>query len=278
MNGQFERNAPHPASVITAAAQQYENGLGAAQDHAQAMELYRLAADLGCVMAQTNLGWKYTFGHVVDRDYVKALHWFRRAADQGYSTAQHGLAFMHRFGCGVVRDDAEAVRLYHLAAENGNRSARVALGYLYANGECVTKDEAEALRHYRIAAEKGDRHAQFEVGHALEFGQMGLDKDPAAAVRLYRQAAEQGHPEALHGLAVLYHEGRGVARNGVEALKNLYIAIYEECEEAQEWREEIESGLSQEEIDQAQKLAEAYIDSVDSDSAHMGLGPDSISE
>ena len=278
MSGQSGLKTPHPASVISSAAQQYEKGSGVAQNQAKAMELYRLAADLGCVMAQTNLGWKYTFGDSVNRDYGKALHWFRRAAGQGYSTAQCGLAFMYRFGHGVPKDDAEAVRLYHLAAENGNRRARCTLGHLYAHGECVTKDEAEALRHYRMAAEQGDRHAQFEVGYAFEFGLLGLDENPVAAMRLYRHAAEQGHPEALHGLAILYHEGRGVERNGVEALKWLYIAIYEESEEAREWREEIESALSQEEIDQAEELARAYIDSVDSDSAHMGLGPVSFSE
>ena len=265
MSGQSDLETPHPASAITSAAQRYDTGLGAAQDRAKALELYRLAAEQGCVMAQTHLGWKYAFGHAVDRDDGKALRWFRRAADRGYSTAQYALAFMHRFGRGVAKDDAEAVRLYRLAAENGDRSARVALGYLYANGECVARDDSEALRHYRIAAGKGDRQAQFEVGYALEVGLMGLDKDPAAAFHMYRQAAEQGHSEALHGLAVLYHEGRGVARNGVEALKFLYIAIHEQCEAAHAWREEIESALSREEIAQAQEMARAHIDSVDSD-------------
>ena len=107
---------------------------------------------------------------------------------------------------------------------------------------------------------------------------MGLDEDPAAALHLYRQAAEQGHSEALHGLAVLYHEGRGVERNGVEALKYLYIAIHEECEEARARLEEIESALSREEIAEARELARAYIDSVDGDTAHMGSGPVSFSE
>ena len=181
---------------------------------------------------------------------------------------------MHRFGRGVAKDDAEAVRLYRLAAENGHRSARVALGYLYANGECVTRDDAEALRHYRIAAEKGDRQAQFEVGYALKFGRMGLDEDPAAAVRFYRQSGGQGHSEALHGLAVLYHEGRGVEQNGVDALKYLYIAIHEKCEAANSWREEIESALSREEIAQARELARAYFDSVDSDLAPIGPDTD----
>ena len=278
MSEQSDPEKPHPASVMTSAAQQFEKGSDAAQGQAKAMESYRLAADQGCVMAQTILGWRYTFGHDVDRDDVKALHWFRRAADQGYSTAQYGLAFMYRFGRGVDKDDSEAVRLYRLAAENGNRQARDTLGYLYATGECVTKDEVEALRHYRIAAEQVQRHAQFEVGHAIEFEVMGSDEDAAAAARVYRQSAEQGHTDALHGLATLYQEGRGGERNRVEALKWLNVAIYEGCEEAREWREEIESTLTQEEIARARELARKYVDSVDGDRTHPGQSPTSLSE
>ena len=265
---QVHREAPHTASVIASAAQQYDRGSGAAQDQAKAMELYRLAAEQGCVMAQTVLGWKYTFGHGVHRDDVEALHWFRRAADQGYSTAQYGLAFMYRFGRGVARDDAEAVRLYHLAAENGNRQARDTLGYLYATGECVTKDEVEALRHYRIAAEQVQRHAQFAVGHAFEFELVGSNEGAAA---------EQGHPDALR-LAILYHEGCGVERNRVEALKWLNVAVHEGSEEAQQWRQMIESALTHEDIAQARELAREHIDRIERDGAHPGSSPTALAE
>ena len=62
MSGQSDLETPHPASAISSAAQHYEEGLDSVQDQAKALELYRLAAEQGCVMAQTILGGSIRLG------------------------------------------------------------------------------------------------------------------------------------------------------------------------------------------------------------------------
>src|SRR5688572_18792139 len=73
------------------------------------------------------------------------------------------------------------------------------------------------LADVRGAAERGEAAAQLELANRLFFGDDGVAEDRAAAVSWFRKAAEQGHAEAQHRLGLLYHGGRGVARDEVEA-------------------------------------------------------------
>ena len=65
----------------------YANGHGVAQDYAEAVRLYRLAADQGLAGAQSNLGVMYANGQGVAQDYVHAYMWTHLSAAQGYETA-----------------------------------------------------------------------------------------------------------------------------------------------------------------------------------------------
>ena len=67
---------------------------------------YRLAAEQGDAMAQTNLGWMYDNGEGVPEDDTEAVKWYRKAAEQGYAMAQHNLGWMYANGEGVPEDKA----------------------------------------------------------------------------------------------------------------------------------------------------------------------------
>ena len=67
----------------------YANGEGALlQDHAEAVKLYRLAAEQGLADAQTLLGLIYARGTDVPEDYVVAYAWLNLAAAQGHELAR----------------------------------------------------------------------------------------------------------------------------------------------------------------------------------------------
>jgi TPR repeat protein len=66
----------------------YQHGQGAKQDYAEAICLYRKAADQGYADAQVNLGVLYENGAGVKRNLFEALRWYRKAADQGDTDAQ----------------------------------------------------------------------------------------------------------------------------------------------------------------------------------------------
>jgi TPR repeat protein len=69
----------------------YDFGKGVAQDYAEAVTWYRLAAAQGFASAQSllgsmsqfNLGNMYLLGHSVPQDYVLAHLWFNLAAARG---------------------------------------------------------------------------------------------------------------------------------------------------------------------------------------------------
>src|SRR5712692_1877137 len=50
---------------------------------AQAVDVYRKAAEQGDADAQSNLGWAYANGRGVSPDYTQAAQWYRKAAELG---------------------------------------------------------------------------------------------------------------------------------------------------------------------------------------------------
>jgi TPR repeat protein len=138
----------------------YQNGLGVAKDEAEAVRLYRLAADLGHARAQYSLAIMFANGRGVAKNGAEAERLFRLAADQGDAVAQYTLGMMLANGRGVAKNETEAVRLYRLAAARGHAGAQYNLGVMFENGRGVAKDEAEAVRLYRLAADQGRVGAQ----------------------------------------------------------------------------------------------------------------------
>ena len=69
----------------------FSNGQGVAQDYAEAVRLYRLAAAQGYAIAQSNLGVMFENGQGVAQDRAEAIRWYRLAAAQGHARAQANL-------------------------------------------------------------------------------------------------------------------------------------------------------------------------------------------
>jgi TPR repeat protein len=75
-------------------------------------------------------------GRGVAQDDAEAVRWYRLAAAQGYAYAQFNLGNMFEKGRGVAKDTAEAIRLYRLAAAQGVAAATAALQRLGAWCAC----------------------------------------------------------------------------------------------------------------------------------------------
>jgi TPR repeat protein len=210
----------------------FENGEGVAQDYAEAARLYRLAAEQGLAEAQKCLGNMFYNGEGVAQDYAEAARLYRLAAEQGLAEAQFNLGLMFENGQGVAQDYAEAALLYRLAAEQGLAEAQNNLGLMFENGEGVAQDYAEAARLYRLAAEQGLAEAQKCLGLMFYNGE-GVAQDYAEAALLYRLAAEQGHAEAQFNLGLMFYNGEGVAQDYAEAARLYRLAAEQGHAEAQ---------------------------------------------
>lgn len=134
----------------------------------------------------------------------------RLSKNKNDAAAMTLIAEIYRDGHGVKRNLDEANRWYRLAADRGDRNAMFALGSAALKGDGMARDEKLARSWFEKAASKG--HA----GASYNLGVMTLDNDIQdfrAAADHFRRAAELGNPDAAYSLAVLYKEGKGVARD-----------------------------------------------------------------
>ncbi len=139
----------------------YAWGLGVAKDKARGLALGRESEAAGSCFGQYVVGFCYTLGcGGVAQDDAEAVRLFCLAAAQGHARAQNNLGNMFSIGRGVAQDYAEAVRLYRLAADQGYAGAQLSLGSMFEFGQGVARDRAEAIRLYRLAAAQGNARAQ----------------------------------------------------------------------------------------------------------------------
>jgi TPR repeat protein len=143
----------------------YAYGFGVAEDEARGLALGRESAAAGSCFGQNVVGRCYEFGGGgVAQDNAEAVRLYRLAAAQGDASAQYNLGYMIEKGYGVAQDTAEAIRWYRLAAEQGHAGAPYRLGCLCEKCDGVAQDTAEAIRWYRLAAEQGNKLAQKRLG------------------------------------------------------------------------------------------------------------------
>lgn len=112
----------------------------------------RRQAEQGDVTAQLRLGICYDNGLGVAENNAEAVKWFRRAAEQGDKRGQYFLGVKYAKGEGVAESIAEAVKWYRLAAEQGQTSAQTDLGEAYFKGDGVPKSKVDAYFWWNLAA------------------------------------------------------------------------------------------------------------------------------
>jgi TPR repeat protein len=131
-------------------------GHGCEEDKARSLELARESSGQGSRYGQCTLGRLYHFGAGgVAQDEAQAVALYRLAAAQNLDGAQNILAQVHYLGHGVAQDRAESLRLYQLAAAQGHPLALFNVAACHEYGEGVRKNKAEAIRWYRRAQAAG---------------------------------------------------------------------------------------------------------------------------
>ena len=183
----------------------------------EAVRLFRLLAPKGHKNAQTNLGFMLMKGQGVAKNYKEAENWFRLAAAQGSVEAQYNLGIMFEAGLGVKQNDTDALKMFILAVKQGHPKALFSAGkMLFNGGEGFEQNKVEAIRLFQLAAAQGDADAQYNLGVILLNG-IDAVQDNAEAERWYRLAAAQGHADAQFNLGLMLNNGEGVLQDSGEA-------------------------------------------------------------
>lgn len=125
----------------------------------------------------------------------------------------HGVSDLDRF----LRD-----------ARAGDTDAQFNMGVALQFGRGIERDPEKAKYWYQKAAHRGHAEAQFNLAWLLE---QSLQFDQA--FHWYREAAAQGLAKAQRAVALMYGEGRGVARNDTAAARWCELAARQGHREAQ---------------------------------------------
>ena len=161
-----------PEDQVVKAAMLFNSG-----QEAEAVLIYREAAEKGNTEAQLQLAKCYDFGKGVTQDMAEAVRWYTRAAQGGNTNAQDNLGTCY------------------ISGTAGNPSALNNLGLCYRNGEGTTKDDAKAAFCFQRAAEMGNANAQYNLGRCYYHG-LGVAQDTEQARLWVSRAAAQGHKNA----------------------------------------------------------------------------------
>lgn len=116
-----------------------------------AAQWYRKAAEQGSMLAQLNLGLRYTIGQGVTKDYAEAAKWYRKAADQGsYKLQDYVQAYMW-VSLASTRCFDEAIAAEHKAKLDSIAAkmtpTQVAEAKRLARESCVTWDPIRNQTH-----------------------------------------------------------------------------------------------------------------------------------
>jgi uncharacterized protein len=65
----------------------------------------------------------YAYGDGVVQDYAEAMKLFRLAAEQGHAKAQYNLGLMYYNGVGVLQNNILSHMWYNIASANGNKKS-----------------------------------------------------------------------------------------------------------------------------------------------------------
>ena len=218
-------------------------------------------------------------GWVVSPSMPMAVELWKLAADLGNSSAQVNLAILHSYGLwGVPRNDAIAATLLHFAASGGSLEAAVLLGHRHASGtgapvscesaaqyfEVVAASSAAAVSStqglalsvpstgrvrftpdlladvklaearalntglvsfYENSAAQGESGAHIALGHIFLLGAKGAPQDYSRAAEHFAACAEEEEPLCATNLAFLHLHGLGVDRDVVTALEFLQAPV-----------------------------------------------------
>ena len=134
-------------------------------------------------------------GDGAPQDRQEAFKWFLKSAQMGNAVAQSEVGFAYSFGSGVVTDYEQAARWLRIGASQKDSGSLCNFGVLYYHGWGVPHDEREALRLFLESANLGSGHAQFNLGVCYRDGQ-GTERDPLASYVWFSIAAREQFPLA----------------------------------------------------------------------------------
>ena len=214
--------------------------------NAEALDMYRKAADKGSCMGVYELGSRTRsrtdLARAVDMGCVPAMgcladillggdegdvrraeELYREGLSRGSEDCGVRLAWMRVAGLDSRSEGIDPSGLLEGPAEKGDVIAQCLLGFIYRYGVCVPTSYERALYHFLQASDQGSSFARCQLGLMYEFG-VGVEESVEMARYFYKQSSTG---LARCRLGLMYEEGI-VDENELEftTLNDLTLRMY----------------------------------------------------
>jgi len=215
----------------------------------KALELYKEAAHLGCLIAYAIIGYYHENGLAgIPVNYYKAEHYYMLGlGENDLKSNKHAsglslirLSFLKQYGRpGIIINQCLSKKYKKQAKKLGPNvtlhwieslaklehiSSMSILASSYYNGLGVERNVDKAYYYAKLAAEYGNSGAQNLIGMINYEGTETIEKNEELALKWYRIAAKSNEAAALYNLAMLYENGAVVLQNYNEAYKYYKMA------------------------------------------------------
>ncbi|KAG9307708.1 hypothetical protein G9A89_023273 [Geosiphon pyriformis] len=138
----------------------YHHGFGTDMDLKSMIFWYKISAESGDHLGETQLGWCHSQAFGTGRDFTKAFYWHLKSALGGNFIGACNLAYCYLWGIGTVENKRKAWIWYKIAAEYGICTAQTEIARSFQFSIGINKDLHTALRWYRKAANAGDFYSE----------------------------------------------------------------------------------------------------------------------
>ncbi|EAY11375.1 CAMK family protein kinase [Trichomonas vaginalis G3] len=139
----------------------------------------------------------------------EAIESFKLAADIGIAEAMYQLGRCYEEGKGVKEVDLQlASKYYKKAADLDHIEGCYKYALCCRNGLGVPKNDADALNYFKKGYEFD--HDLSKLNYAEMLNEIGGKSNIALAANLFRELAYLGHAEAMYQYAIMLRDGRGV--------------------------------------------------------------------
>ncbi len=178
----------------------------------EAVELYKMAAELGHKWAMASYAQRLRHGWGTEKNAALALEWYKRAAESGAAYVCDDIGEMYVKGEGTAPDPKEAVRWLQKGAE----------AYSRLDHSCIRQieplDMDAAVRLYRKGVEKGNAECVKRLEELQKEGVISQQND-SDFIRILESRVKQGDTTAVERLARIYETGDGVPADRKKAME-----------------------------------------------------------
>lgn len=172
---------------------------GAKEDDAEALRLFKMAAECGDEYGYYNAARCIYNGWGCEKNYDEAFRWFDEAARRGHQASKSYLAQCYFWGRGIETNYEMAVRMMNALLKERQDYPKELMGYCCLYGKGIGRDTIRGKRLLEEATQAGNGMAWKFLGDMYDAG-VGVPENIPMAISCYQKAAEKkvaGAAEAL---------------------------------------------------------------------------------